>query len=47
MFGQTTALKEMVWKECLNDVEDIFNKNASSKGLKVINYHHLVTAKVI
>lgn len=44
-FGQNEALKEVAWRECLKDVEEIFYKNATSKGLKVTNYHHLITAR--
>lgn len=35
-FGQSKRLKEYVWKECLKGVEEIFYKNATSRGLKVI-----------
>jgi SAM-dependent methyltransferase len=44
-FGQNRKLKEVVWKECFSDVEEIFNKHATTRGLKIINYYHLVTAK--
>ncbi|MDQ0232589.1 class I SAM-dependent methyltransferase [Metabacillus malikii] len=44
-FGQNEALKAVAWKECLKDIEEIFYKNATSKGLKVINYYHLITAR--
>ncbi|MDQ0888917.1 SAM-dependent methyltransferase [Paenibacillus sp. V4I9] len=44
-FGQNKKLREIVWKECLQDVEGIFNKHATSKGLKIINYYHLLSAK--
>ncbi|MCY9697490.1 hypothetical protein [Paenibacillus alginolyticus] len=43
-FGQNQKLREIVWQECLQDVEEIFNKYATSKGLKIINYYHLLTA---
>jgi hypothetical protein len=46
-FGQNQTVKEVVWRECLKDVEDIFHKNASPRGLKVTNYHHMVTARAI
>lgn len=46
-FGQNDRLKEVVWRECLNDVEEIFNKNATPKGLKVINYHSLMIGKAM
>ena len=46
-FGQTKAVKEIVWDKCFKDVSNIFEKNASEKGLKVINYHHIVSAKAI
>ncbi|MFS1513777.1 class I SAM-dependent methyltransferase [Chengkuizengella sp. SCS-71B] len=45
-FGQNDKLKQYVWQQCLKDVKEIFYQNASSKGLKVINYHHIVCAKV-
>ncbi|GIN72803.1 hypothetical protein J14TS2_32780 [Bacillus sp. J14TS2] len=41
-FGQSQTLKNVAWQKCLKDVEEIFDKNATSKGLKVINYHHLI-----
>ncbi|MDU0203973.1 class I SAM-dependent methyltransferase [Paenibacillus sp. PFR10] len=44
-FGQSKKLRDIVWQECLQDVERIFNKYATSKGLKIINYYHLLTAK--
>ena len=44
-FGQNEVIKELVWRECLKDVENIFYKNATVKGLKVINYYYLVTSK--
>ncbi|UVI33059.1 class I SAM-dependent methyltransferase [Paenibacillus spongiae] len=44
-FGQSKLLKEFVWRECLQQVEEIFHHHATSKGLKVINYHYFVTAK--
>ncbi|MDQ0899945.1 hypothetical protein [Paenibacillus sp. V4I7] len=44
-FGQSQKLREVVWQECLQDVEGIFNKYATSKGLKIINYYHLLTAR--
>jgi SAM-dependent methyltransferase len=44
-FGQSNIVKEYVWKECLRGVEEIFYKNATSKGLKVINYYYLVKAR--
>lgn len=44
-FGQNRKLRKIVWQECLQDVEGIFNKHATSKGLKIINYYHLLTAK--
>ncbi|BFT72847.1 class I SAM-dependent methyltransferase [Paenibacillus sp. P36] len=44
-FGQNHKLKEIVWQECLQDVEVIFNKYATKQGLKVFNYYHLLTAK--
>lgn len=44
-FGQNEIIKELVWRECLKDVEKIFCNNAAAKGLKVINYYHLVTSR--
>lgn len=44
---ENEKLKEVVWRECLNDVEEIFYKNATTKGLKVINYHSLMIGKAI
>lgn len=44
-FGQSKQLKEYVWKECLKGVEEIFYKHATSKGLQVINYYYLLTAR--
>jgi SAM-dependent methyltransferase len=46
-FGQNEIIKELVWKACLKDVERVFHKNATSKGLKVINYYHLVTSRAV
>lgn len=46
-FGQNNKIKELVWKECLKNVEEVFYNNTNSKGLKVINYYHLVTSRVI
>lgn len=45
-FGQKEIIKEMVWKKCLKNVEEVFYSNSSRKGLKVINYYHLVTSRV-
>lgn len=44
-FGQSEALKKMVWRECLNDVEEIFRQNATPRGLKVVNYHALMVER--
>lgn len=44
-FGQSEALKKMVWRECLNDVEEIFRQNATPRGLKVVNYHALMVGR--
>lgn len=44
-FGQNEKLKKFVWSQCLKGVEEIFQKHSTEKGLKVINYHHMVTAK--
>lgn len=41
-FGQNERLKEIVWRECLRDVEEIFNKHAEPRGLKVTNYYSIV-----
>lgn len=45
-FGQNRKLKEFVWQNCLRGVEEIFHKNATSKGLKVTNYYRIVTARM-
>lgn len=45
-FGQNEKLKAYVWSECLDQVERIFREHATDKGLRVINYHHLVIAKM-
>jgi SAM-dependent methyltransferase len=45
-FGQNKTIRELVWKECLKNVEEVFYNNADSKGLKVINYYHLVTSRI-
>ena len=44
-FGQNEIIKELVWHECLEDVENIFHKNSTANGLKVVNYYYLVTSK--
>jgi SAM-dependent methyltransferase len=44
-FGQSKKLKDYVWKECLDDVKKIFNVNATNKGLRVINYYFLISAR--
>jgi SAM-dependent methyltransferase len=46
-FGQSEELKEIVWRECLKDVEEIFHRNATPKGLEVINYHALLIGKSV
>jgi SAM-dependent methyltransferase len=46
-FGQSKSVKKYVWETCLSGVEEIFDKNATTKGLSVINYHYMVTARVI
>lgn len=45
-FGQNEIIKELVWRECLKDVERIFYNNTTEKGLKVINYYYLITSRV-
>ncbi|OZB96139.1 class I SAM-dependent methyltransferase [Paenibacillus sp. XY044] len=45
-FGQSEELKDFVWSQCLKGVKEIFYKHATEKGIRVINYHHLITAKV-
>ncbi|MDF2715692.1 MAG: methyltransferase type 11 [Paenibacillus sp.] len=45
-FGQSEKMKEIVWRECFREVEKIFNKNASAKGLRVTNYYSIVTGKI-
>ncbi|QHW31707.1 methyltransferase domain-containing protein [Paenibacillus rhizovicinus] len=44
-FGQKDTLKALVWEKCLKDVEDIFNQNCTSRGLRVINYHALLAGR--
>lgn len=44
-FGQKETLKEVVWQECLKDVEEIFLRHATSRGLKVVNYHALMIGR--
>jgi SAM-dependent methyltransferase len=44
-FGQSDKLKEIVWRECLKDVEEIFDLNTTPKGLRVVNYHALMIGK--
>ncbi|QYR21979.1 class I SAM-dependent methyltransferase [Paenibacillus sp. sptzw28] len=46
-FGQTKSLKEFVWRECFGGVEEIFNKHAAPRGLRVTNYYYIVTARSI
>ncbi|MDP5272875.1 class I SAM-dependent methyltransferase [Chengkuizengella axinellae] len=45
-FGQNDSVKRYVWQQCLKGVEKKIENNASKKGLKVINYHHIVSARV-
>lgn len=44
-FGQSQSLKDYVWSECLKGVEQIFRNHATPRGLRVVNYHYLVTAR--
>lgn len=44
-FGQKESLKQIVWRECLNEVEEIFARHAAPKGLRVVNYHALMIGK--
>ncbi|WNS46709.1 methyltransferase domain-containing protein [Paenibacillus sp. MMS20-IR301] len=44
-FGQKESLKKTVWQECLEDVEEIFNQHATSRGLRVVNYHALMIGR--
>jgi SAM-dependent methyltransferase len=46
-FGQKESLKRIVWQRCLKDVEEIFYRHATSRGLKVINYHALMIGKAV
>jgi hypothetical protein len=46
-FGQKESLKRLVWQECLKDVEEIFYRHATSRGLKVINYHVLMIGRAV
>ncbi|MBD3918413.1 class I SAM-dependent methyltransferase [Paenibacillus sp. PR3] len=41
-FGQKESLKKIVWDECLREVEDIFARHSTPKGLRVVNYHALM-----
>ncbi len=41
-FGQKETLKKIVWQECLKDVEEIFLRHTTPRGLKVVNYHALM-----
>jgi ubiquinone/menaquinone biosynthesis C-methylase UbiE len=38
-FGQKESLKKTVRQECLKDVEEIFHRNTTPRGLRVVNYH--------
>jgi ubiquinone/menaquinone biosynthesis C-methylase UbiE len=42
-FGQNAALKKDVWEKCLKEVEDVFHRNATDKGLEIMNSYSLVT----
>ncbi|WP_157272734.1 class I SAM-dependent methyltransferase [Paenibacillus daejeonensis] len=44
-FGQKETLKEIVWEKCLEDVEGIFLRHATSRGLKVANYYALMIGR--
>lgn len=44
-FGQKESLKKVVWQKCLHQVEEIFARHAVSKGLRVVNYHVLLSGK--
>lgn len=44
-FGQNERLKKIVWRKCLNDVEEIFHRNATSRGLRVVNYHAMIIGR--
>jgi len=46
-FGQKESLKKIVWQECLQDVEEIFFKHATPKGLRIVNYHALMIGKAL
>lgn len=46
-YGQKESVKDYVWKVCLKGVETIFRRYCTDKGLKVINYHHIVIARKI
>lgn len=42
-FGQKESLKKVVWQKCLHRVEEVFARHAVSKGLRVVNYHVLLS----
>ncbi|QHT59081.1 class I SAM-dependent methyltransferase [Paenibacillus lycopersici] len=44
-FGQKESLKAIVRQECLKQVEAIFRRNRTPRGLKVVNYHALLVAR--
>jgi SAM-dependent methyltransferase len=44
-FGQKESLKKIVWQECLEDVEEIFYRHATPRGLRVVNYHALMIGR--
>lgn len=44
-FGQKESLKKLVWQKCLKDVEDIFVRHATPRGLRVVNYYALLVGR--
>ena len=44
-FGQSRRLREQVWRERLSDIEEIFHKHATSRGLKVTNLYYIVSGR--
>ncbi|RKN72967.1 class I SAM-dependent methyltransferase [Paenibacillus ginsengarvi] len=44
-YGQKEEVRQYVREQCLDDVTDIFNRHATPRGLRVVNYYFIVTAK--
>ncbi len=43
--GQKESLKKIVWEACLQEVEEIFHRHATSQGLRVVNFHTLLIGR--